>query len=65
MINLQVERHKWKSKNGQEHETIAVWYPNGRIVCSFTLDEAEQVGRDLLRIAAEWRAEMRNSEPVR
>jgi hypothetical protein len=56
-MNKQVKRYKWQSKNGQEHEDIAVFISDGRVACSFTLDEAEQVGRDLLRVAAEWRQE--------
>jgi hypothetical protein len=50
-----VKRHKWKSRNGQEHEQIAVYYEDGRLQNSFSLDDAEHVGRELLRLAAEWR----------
>ena len=53
---LWVERHKWQTKNGQEHERI-VLFADGYDICPFTLDQAEQIGRDLLRHAAELRGE--------
>lgn len=60
MKRTDVERSKWTAKNGTVHECISV-RRNGYTALSFEfdqLDEAEQAARDLLRLAAEWRAEV-------
>jgi hypothetical protein len=53
-----VKRGKWRSRDGQEHEHVAIAHESSTIACSLTLDEAEQVGSELLRLAAEWRQEL-------
>jgi hypothetical protein len=56
---MKVERRIYRTKNGEVRETIAVRRDaNSPIRVSFaTPEEAAQVGRDLVRIAAEWRQE--------
>jgi len=50
---MTIERHKRINTDGTEHEYIHVGYSN------FDNPEvAEQLGRDLLQAAAEWRAEL-------
>jgi hypothetical protein len=54
-----VKRTKWRAKTGAEHEEILlVFCDTGAGLASFeTPEEAEVIGRELLRLAAHWREE--------
>jgi hypothetical protein len=56
---MKVERRRYTAKNGKVHETINVCRAHDHFIWLSldTPEEAEQVGRDLIRVAAEWRQE--------
>ena len=62
MKPMKVERGSWTAKGGTVNERIFLRYVHTKqsaLSFSFAeLDAAEQLARDLLRLVAEWKAEM-------
>ena len=67
---IEVKRNKWRARNGQEHGHVSIVRIKGtlpwqrQLICTLKLEDAEQVGRELLRIATEWREERQAPEKI-